>query len=174
MRETWGAGRSAGQPLEVSMPQVFTAFDHLYEVLATLVVVAVCSLALVARETRLKMAGVVQLADFAGVALLASLIDPEDNLNLMDYRAGAVFFAYCLMVLKWPDRWIVLLGGLQGFAILLRLSDTVGADVPQSVSGLLLNATGWAMIAVLASVVAVDLLNRRSNRSRQGLARSDA
>lgn len=150
------------------MPQVFAAFDHLYEVLATLVVFAVCGFALIARAARLKTAGLVQLADFVGVALLASLIDADNRFYLMDYRAGAVFCAYCLMVLKWPDRWIVLLGGLQGFAILLRLSAGAAADIPQSVSGLLLNATGWAMIAVLASVVAVDLLDRVGNRFRQG------
>lgn len=140
------------------MQQLLAAVDQLYEIFATGAVLVVCGLALACRDNHVRLAGVLQLADAFAIAMVASLLDPHDRHYLMDAKAFLVLAAYAAMTFRWPDRWLIVLTGLQGFAVLLHFSDWMDAAISWPVNRLLLNVTGWSMVLVLGAVAAIRLL----------------
>lgn len=145
------------------MQQLLAAVDQLYEILATGAVLLVCGLAFACRDHRVRLAGVLQLADAFAIAMVASLIDPNDRLHLMDAKAFLVLAAYAGMTFRWPDRWLIVLTGLQGFAVLLHFSDLLDTAISWPVNRLLLNLTGWLMVLVLGAVATIRLLPQAAN-----------
>ncbi|WP_428151701.1 hypothetical protein [Brevundimonas sp.] len=139
-------------------------YDNLYVFLGTGAVLVVCGAAVLFGSMRQRLAGLLQAADVFGILLLAAGVQPDDRLYLMDLKALLVLVVYGVMCFRWPDRWVILLTGLQGFAVLLHVSDLLDVSLPRSVNGLFLNAIGWAMLLVLATSTAVHVLNRFDRR----------
>ena len=146
------------------MTPVTGTFADLYHILGTGAVIAVVGAALAFGSAHQRLAGVVQLIDMFGIAAVVALAHSEDRLYLVDAKAILILIAYGLMCFRWPDRWLILLTGLQGFAVLLHLSDWLDVSLPRSVNGLFLNVTGWAMLLVLGTATAIHVMNRLDRR----------
>lgn len=142
------------------MTPVTGTFSNLHVILGTAAVLVVCGAAVAFGSTRLRLVGLLQAAEHFGIILLAAGASPGDRLLLVDAKSFVVLLVYGVMCFRWPDRWVILLTGLQGFAVLLHLSDLLDVSLPRSVNGLFLNVTGWGMLLVLATATAIHVLNR--------------
>lgn len=147
------------------MPDFLSAIDELHEILAVGCVVLVSLLALVLGRGPERVAGLVLLVDAFGLALLGGLLHQEDRVGIVHAKAVLVLGAYVLMVFRWPQRWLVLLAGLQAFAVLLHLAVWIDRSIIIFANALLLNATGWAMLGVLAATTVGNALQRRETAS---------
>lgn len=147
------------------MTPVAVVFDNLYVILGTAAVIAVSGAAIAFGSTRLRLVGLLQIAENFGIIFLAASASAGDRLLLMDAKSFVVLLAYGVMCFRWPDRWVILLTGLQGFAVLLHVSDMFDVSLPRSVNGLFLNVIGWAMLLVLGTATAIHIANR-FDRSR--------
>ena len=142
------------------MSALLQAFDHLYEVIAALSVLVVCGAAMVRPNAPLRAAAAIQLIDVFAIAVLSPLLEPRDGFHLVDLKAVVVLAAYATITMRWRDRWIVILTGLQGFAVFIHLADALDGAITRSSNGLILNAIGWAMLSCLAVVTSVDWARR--------------
>lgn len=141
--------------------QVLSAFDHLYEIIGLAAVVLACGLAFAGRIQERLAAGLL-LLDVFSIALLAWVIPLDPRLPVMELKAMLILAGYAAMTVRYSDRWIIALCGLQGFAVLLHLSHLLDVSIPRSVNGLMLNLTGWAMIITLVGAALARLVQPRS------------
>lgn len=132
------------------MLQFLTAIDELHEIIAVGAVLAVCALAIGLGTLQQKLAGVVQFVDAFGLAIFSALLARPDRVFAIDGKALFVLAAYCALTIRWRDRLLIVLTGLQAFAVMLHLSVWLDNSILAPVNGLLLNITGWTMLAVLA------------------------
>lgn len=146
------------------MQNLLTAIDHLYEIAAIAAVLVVCGTALAFGDKRLRLAGLVQLSDVFVIAAVSTVLDPNDQLGLLHYKALLVLFVYIFMTLRWSDRYLIILAGLQGFAVLIHFSDLIDPGVQWPVNRLLLNLTGWSMLAVLAIALGSRVIRHLDRR----------
>ncbi|WP_298162098.1 hypothetical protein [Brevundimonas sp.] len=137
-----------------------SAFDNLHVIIGTGAVVIVAGAALAFGSARLRLVGLLQVTEMICSTLLDAGASPDDRLLLMDVKSFVVLVVYGVMCFRWPDRWVVLLTGLQGFAVLIHLSDLLDLSLPRSVNGLFLNVTGWGMLLVIATATAIHIMNR--------------
>lgn len=93
----------------------------------------------------------IALFDALALYVLMSALDLKQVEWMVQVRAIIVFIAYGFAVLRWPDRWLVILAGLQGFAVILHLSTLLDEAILMPTTSLLLNVTGWSMLIILAS-----------------------
>jgi len=142
------------------MTPVTGAFSNLHVILSMAAALVVFGAAVAFGSTRLRLVALLQAAENFGIILLAAGASPSDRLLLMDVKSFVVLLAYGVMCFRWPDRWLILMTGLQGFAFLLHLSDVLDVSLPRSVNGLFLNAIGWGMLLVLATATAIHVVNR--------------
>lgn len=149
------------------MTPVTGAFENLYQILGVAAMVVGYGFAVAFGSRTQKVAGALQLMEAFGIAWLTTLATPGDPLYLMDAKSILVLIAYCVMCYRWPDRWLVLMTGLQGFAVLLHISDWLDVSLPRSVNGLLLNATGWGMLLILTTATAIHVVNRLDRRAAE-------
>lgn len=146
------------------MQDLLAAIDHLYEIAAIAAVLLVCGVALVFGDKPIRLAGTVQLADVFVIATVSTLFDPRDELGLMHGKSLIVLLAYVVLMFLWRDRYLVVLTGLQGFAVLVHFSDLIDPSVQWPINRLLLNLTGWSMLGVLAIAAGAHLLDRLDAR----------
>lgn len=147
------------------MTPVTGAFSNLYVILGMGAAVLVWGAAVVFGTPRLRLVGLLQAVESFGIILLAAGAAPGDHLFLLDAKSFVVLAVYGVMCFRWPDRWMIVMTGLQGFAVLIHLSDMLDMSLPRSVNGLFLNVTGWAMLLVLAAATAAHAM-RRFDRGR--------
>lgn len=142
------------------MPDFLSAIDQLYEILAVGSVILVSALALTVGRGPERIAGAVVLIEAFGFVLLTGLLDQGDRVVLVHAKAVLVLGVYIVMVLRWPHRWLVLLTGLQAFAVLIHLVVWIDRSIVIYANSLLLNATGWLMLLVLAVTTVGNAINR--------------
>ncbi|WP_332659066.1 hypothetical protein [Brevundimonas sp.] len=147
------------------MLDFLSAIDELHEILAVGSVVLVSALALILGRGPERAAGLVLLIDAFGLVLLAGLLDQGDRVVLVHAKAVLVLGAYVVMTIRWHHRWLVLLAGLQAFAVLLHLVAWIDRSIVIFANALLLNATGWLMLLVLAVATVGNAFRRRDVRA---------
>lgn len=133
---------------------------NLLVILGTGLLVVVCGAAVAFGSTQLRLFALLLAAEHFGTILLVAGTSPDDRLLLMDAKSFVVLLVYGVICFRWPDRWVILLTGLQGFAVLIHLSDLMDLSLPRSVNGLFLNLIGWGMLLVLATVTAIHIMSR--------------
>lgn len=148
------------------MTPVAIAFDNLHVILGAGAVIAVCGAAVALGSLPQKLMGVLQLLETFGIVWLTAGVAPEDRLYLVDAKSIVVLIAYGAMCYRWPDRGLILMTGLQGFAVILHVSDWLDVSLPRSINGLLLNSTGWGMLFVLGTATALHVVHRIDSRNR--------
>jgi hypothetical protein len=125
------------------------AIDELQEILGVGAVLAIVAAAMVVGRAPARWAAGVALADSFILALLSAVLAHADRVVLVHAKAVIVLLAYAALVVRWPHRWLVLLAGLQGFAVLLHLAAWIDRTIVIPANALLLNGIGWAMLLVL-------------------------
>lgn len=136
------------------------ALATLYQILGFFAGLLVIGLALAIGQTPHRLCALIALIDALGLYLLMSALDLEQVEWMVQLRSALVFLAYGLVVYHWKDRWLILLMGLQGFAVLLHLSAQFDDSILRPTTGLLLNATGWLMLTVLLTATIVSAFQR--------------
>lgn len=147
------------------MLDFLSAIDELHEVLAVGSVVLVSALALSLGRGPERLAGLVLLIDAFGLVLLAGVLDHGNRVVFVHVKALLVLGAYVVMTVRWPHRWLVLLAGLQAFAVLLHLVVWIDRSIVIYANAFLLNATGWLMLLVLGVVTVGNVFKRRDLRA---------
>lgn len=142
------------------MAGLFAPIDELHEIIAKFAIIITIVLSLILGNRPQKVAGLVLLADAFGLAVIYMLLERRAGVHLVDLKSLLILGAYVAMTLRWPDRWIVLLTGLQLFAVFIRAAAYVDQDVMNQVTALLLNGAGWLMIGTLAVVTVVEIITR--------------
>lgn len=143
------------------MFRLLDVVNDLHEIIGVFAVLAVAGLAISLGGPRHRIAGLLTLADTFSLAILSAVLDGVDRHHVLDGKAVLVLIAYGIMTVRWPDRWLILLTGLQGFAVMLRLAARIDPTIVVPVNGLLLNVTGWLMLAVLAGAAVAHILRPR-------------
>ncbi len=143
------------------MFRFLVAVNDLHEIIGYVAVLIVTGLAIGLGGPRHKIAGVILLMESFSIVVLSSVSEGATRLVLQDGKAIVVLLAFGMMTVRWPDRWLILLTGLQAFAIMLRLAVWIDPSIIVPVNGLLLNITGWMMLAVLAAAMIARMLPPR-------------
>ena len=145
------------------MFRLLAAVNDLHEIIGNAAVMAVATLAIGLGGPRHKIAGAILLIESFSIVVLSSLLEGATRLVLQDGKAIVVLLAFGMMTVRWPDRWLILLTGLQAFAVMLRLAVWIDPSIVVPVNGLLLNITGWMMLAVLAAATIAHILRPRKS-----------
>ncbi len=145
------------------MFRLLTAVNDLHEIIGYATVLMVIGLAIGLGGPRHKIAGAILLMESFSILLLSSLLEGYTRLVLQDGKAIVVLLAFSVMTVRWPDRWLIVLTGLQAFAVMLRLAVWIDPSIVVPVNGLLLNITGWMMLAVLAAATIAHILRPRES-----------
>lgn len=146
------------------------AFDDLHKILGYMATALGVSLALaIGRGPERACAAIVLFETFVDIGVL-SHFDQSSRWWMVQIKAILILLTYAAAVWRWPDRWLMLLAGLQGFAVLLHLSTWIDASILLRVNSLLLNSVGWSMMIVLVSATIGGALKRRdlSKAARPG------
>jgi hypothetical protein len=136
------------------------ALATLYQILGFFAGFIVIGLALVLGGPPHRACAIIALFDALGLYVLMSALDLDQVDWMVQVRSILVFLAYGLVVFRWSDRWLVLLMGLQGFAVLMHLSNLLDDSIHASTTSLLLNATGWLMLILLATASVAHAFQR--------------
>lgn len=107
---------------------------------------------------------VIALFDALGLYVLMSALDLNQVEWMVQVRSVLVFLAYGCAVYRWKDRWLVLLMGLQGFAVLLHLSTLLDDSILMPTTSLLLNGTGWLMLLILVTATITHAFQKHDAR----------
>ncbi len=145
----------------LTMFRLLDGLNDLHEIIGAVSVLFVCGLAIAFGGRPHRLASLVLLIEFFGAMALSPVLALLPH--SLDIKAALVLIAYAVLTVRWPDRWLILLTGLQGFAVLLRLAVWIDPTIVVPVNGLLLNVTGWLMLAVLGGAAIAHMSNRRSN-----------
>ncbi|MGK2910709.1 MAG: hypothetical protein ACSLE1_13060 [Sphingobium sp.] len=132
---------------------LLSAIDDLNEIFGLLTVLGVCGVAILLGSRQQKLAGVVQLIDAFGIALFTAFVAREDRMIVGDLKSLIILACYCGLTIRWPDTFLILLTGLQGYAVSLHLAVWIDRSIQSPVNALLLNITGWLMLLVLVASV---------------------
>ena len=145
------------------------AFDDLHQILAYMATVLTIGLAFVVGRGPERACALIMLTENIVDIAMASWIDPSVRWWMIHVKAVLILTAYGAVVWRWSDRWLVLLMGLQGFAVMLHLSTWLDATLLMSSHRLLLNGVGWLMAIVLATATVGGALKRHdvSRSTRQ-------
>lgn len=139
---------------------MLNAFDDLHQILGYMATALTVGLALVIGRGPERVCVLIVLFEtFVDIAIL-SQFDQSSRWWMVQIKAILVLSAYAAAVWRWPDRWLILLAALQGFAVLLHLSNWVDATILLRVNSLLLNGVGWLMMIVLAAATIGGALKR--------------
>jgi hypothetical protein len=139
---------------------MLNAIDDLHQILNYMATVLTVVLALALGRGPERACALIVLFEALLDILLLSQFDRSTRWWMGQIKALLVLTAYGAAVWRWPDRWLILLAGLQGFAVLLRLSTWFDAALPLRVNSLLLNSVGWLMTIVLVSASVGGALKR--------------
>ena len=148
------------------MFRLLASVNDLHEIIGTVAVLAVTALAIGLGGPRHKIASAILLVETFSLVVLSSLLQGAARLHLLDGKAILVLLAFGMMTVRWPDRWVILLTGLQAFAVMLRLAVWIDPSIVVPVNGLLLNITGWMMLAVLLAATIAHILRSRHSPTR--------
>ena len=140
------------------MFRLLAAVNDLHEIIGNFAVLGMAALAIGLGGPRHKIAGAILLLESFSIAILSSLTEGATRLLLQDGKAILVLLAFGIMTVRWPDRWLILLTGLQAFAVMLLLAVWIDPSIVVPVNGLLLNITGWMMLAVLLAATVAHIL----------------
>lgn len=141
------------------------ALATLYQILGFFAGFLVIAITLALGGPPHRACAIIALFDALGLYVLMSALNLDQVDWMVQLRSVFVFFAYGFAVFRWRDRWLILLMGLQGFAVLLHLSNILDATIHPSTTSLLLNATGWLMLILLATA-SVAYAFQRSDAKR--------
>ncbi|WP_292226570.1 hypothetical protein [Brevundimonas sp.] len=136
------------------------ALATLYQILGFFAGFLVIAIALVLGGPPHRACAIIALFDALGLYVLMSALNLDQVDWMVQLRSVFVFFAYGFTVFRWRDRWLILLMGLQGFAVLLHLSNILDRTIHPSTTSLLLNATGWLMLILLATASVAHAFQR--------------
>lgn len=136
------------------------AFDDLHQILSYMAAVLTIGLAFVLGRGPERACALIMLAEYIVDIAMASWIDPSVRWWMTHIKAVLILTVYGAVVWRWPNRWLILLMGLQGFAVMLHLSTWLDATLLMSSHRLLLNGVGWLMAIVLATATIGGALKR--------------
>ncbi|MBK1969179.1 hypothetical protein ABC365_00315 [Brevundimonas sp. 3P9-tot-E] len=131
------------------MAALLAPFDQIQEILGLAAVVVTGLFAVFMGRREVRVAGVLHLIDGFSLTLVGALTHGATSFISADVKAILIWFAYALMTLRWPGRWLVVLTALQGLAVLIRWSFWLDAELPRATTSLILNLTGWMMLFIL-------------------------
>lgn len=140
------------------------ALATLYQILGFSAGFLVIAIALAFGGAPHRACAMIALFDALGLYVLMSALDLNQVEWMVQVRSVLVFLAYGCVVFRWKDRWLVLLMGLQGFAVLLHLSTLLDDSILMPTTSLLLNGTGWLMLIILASASIASAFQRGDAR----------
>lgn len=145
------------------------ALDRLYEILGFSGAFLVSGLALAFGRKPERACALIFLVDSLSLFLLIALFDYDDRLWMTHLKSILVLAAMGWMTLKWPDRWLIAVTGLQVFCVFLHLGKHIDPTILQQSNGLLLNGAAWLQIILLGGAFVSGLFERSDPRRRARL-----
>lgn len=136
------------------------ALATVYQILGFSAVFLVITVAMVFGGPPHRACALIALFDALALYVLMSALDLKQVEWMVQIRSVLVLLAYSGVVVRWRDRWLVMLMGLQGFAVILHLSTMLDDDILMPTTSLLLNVTGWSMLIILTSATVAWALQR--------------
>lgn len=136
------------------------ALATVYQILGFSAVFLVITVAMVFGGPPHRACALIALFDALALYVLMSALDLKQVEWMVQVRSVLVLLAYSGVVFRWRDRWLVVLMGLQGFAVILHLSTMLDDDILMPTTSLLLNVTGWSMLIILTSATVAWALQR--------------
>lgn len=136
------------------------ALATVYQILGFSAVFLVITVAMVFGGPPHRACALIALFDALALYVLMSALDLKQVEWMVQVRSVLVLLAYSGVVFRWRDRWLVMLMGLQGFAVILHLSTMLDDDILMPTTSLLLNVTGWSMLIILTSASVAWALQR--------------
>lgn len=136
------------------------ALATVYQILGFSAVLLVITVAMVFGGPPHRACALIALFDALALYVLMSALDLKQVEWMVQVRSVLVLLAYSGVVVRWRDRWLVMLMGLQGFAVILHLSTMLDDDILMPTTSLLLNVTGWSMLIILTSATVAWALQR--------------
>lgn len=136
------------------------ALATVYQILGFSAVFLVITVAMVFGGPPHRACALIALFDALALYVLMSALDLKQVEWMVQVRSVLVLLAYSGVVVRWRDRWLVMLMGLQGFAVILHLSTMLDDDILMPTTSLLLNVTGWSMLIILTSATVAWALQR--------------
>lgn len=136
------------------------ALATVYQILGFSAVFLVITVAMVFGGPPHRACALIALFDALALYVLMSALDLKQVEWMVQVRSVLVLLAYSGVVFRWRDRWLVMLMGLQGFAVILHLSNMLDDDILMPTTSLLLNVTGWSMLIILTSASVAWTLQR--------------
>ncbi len=136
------------------------ALATVYQILGFSAVFLVITVAMVFGGPPHRACALIALFDALALYVLMSALDLKQVEWMVQVRSVLVLLAYSGVVFRWRDRWLVMLMGLQGFAVILHLSTMLDDDILMPTTSLLLNVTGWSMLIILTSATVAWTLQR--------------
>lgn len=136
------------------------ALATVYQILGFSAVFLVITVAMVFGGPPHRACALIALFDALALYVLMSALDLKQVEWMVQVRSVLVLLAYSGVVFRWRDRWLVMLMGLQGFAVILHLSTMLDDDILMPTTSLLLNVTGWSMLIILTSATVAWALQR--------------
>lgn len=136
------------------------ALATVYQILGFSAVFLVITVAMVFGGPPHRACALIALFDALALYVLMSALDLKQVEWMVQVRSVLVLLAYSGVVVRWRDRWLVMLMGLQGFAVILHLSTMLDDDILMPTTSRLLNVTGWSMLIILTSATVAWALQR--------------
>ena len=136
------------------------ALATVYQILGFSAVFLVITVAMVFGGPPHRACALIALFDALALYVLMSALDLKQVEWMVQVRSVLVLLAYSGVVFRWRDRWLVMLMGLQGFAVILHLSTMLDDNILMPTTSLLLNVTGWSMLIILTSATVAWALQR--------------
>lgn len=136
------------------------ALATVYQILGFSAVFIVIIVAMVLGGSPHRACALIALFDALGLYVLMSALDLKQVEWMVQARSILILLAYSAAVFRWRDRWLVVLMGLQGFAVLLHLSTRLDDGILMPTTSLLLNVTGWSMLIILGAASIASALQR--------------
>lgn len=143
---------------------MLNAFDNLYEITALFGIVLTVGLGLGLGGAPERVCALVLLLDAFGMLLLLAALDYTPGYWMVPAKSALWLAAYGAASWRWPDRWLILMTGLQGFSVLLHLSVGLDRDVLFPINSLLLNGVGWLMMILLSAASIGAFFKRKDAR----------
>ena len=143
------------------MAQALQAVNDLHEIIGLGTIVFTIALALIFGRTPHRVCAVMLAFETFGMVLLLSALTQEQRFLATKIRALVFVFAYAALTVRWRDRWLILLTGLQGYATLVHIAAWIDPTIWLGANSLVLNVVGWLMIATLAGASLSQAFNRR-------------
>ncbi len=139
---------------------VLHAIDRLYEILGFSGAFLVSGFALAVGRRPERACALVYLIDGLSMFVLVALFEYRERLWMTHMKSVVFLAAMAMLTIKWPNRWLIVVTGLQVFCVLLHLGMMVDPTILQQSNGLLLNGAGWLQLIVLAAATIGGLFER--------------